>query len=161
MGWSSANAIFNPVARSLIDAGAPDETKRKVLGDLIGGLQDGDWDTEDESLEDFLDDPAIVQAFADHDVHLSDRRCCRRELGIGPREALLRMRHEDIEEDDMARAVDAYAHHLAEQVRECGNTAMEKADKDGGRTTPSDPKYDTASAWYAAADLIDPEAQRG
>jgi hypothetical protein len=77
MGWSSANQIFNPVARSLQEAGVPDQTKRKVLGDLIGGLQDGDWDTEDESLEDFLDDPAIVAAFHDHNVHTQDERCCR------------------------------------------------------------------------------------
>ncbi|HET6691724.1 MAG TPA: hypothetical protein VFG74_12755 [Miltoncostaeaceae bacterium] len=78
MGWSSANSIFDPVARALIDAGADDTTKRRVLGDLIGGLQDGDWDTEDESLEEFLDDPAVVAAFADRNVHLADRRCCRK-----------------------------------------------------------------------------------
>jgi hypothetical protein len=78
MGWSSANQIFDPVARALIDAGADDTTKRKVLGDLISNLQNGDWDTEDESLEDFLADPAIVAAFADHGVHLSDGRCCQR-----------------------------------------------------------------------------------
>jgi hypothetical protein len=72
MGWSSANQIFNPVARALIDAGADNATKRKVLGDLIAGLQEGDWDTEDESLEDFKDDPAIVAAFADNDVYLDE-----------------------------------------------------------------------------------------
>ena len=72
MGWSSANSIFDPVAQALIDCGATPEVKRKVLGNLIGGLQDGDWDTEDESLELFADDPAIVQAFADHDVHLDE-----------------------------------------------------------------------------------------
>jgi hypothetical protein len=70
MGWNSAGEIFDPVAQSLIDLGATPEVKRKVLGDLIGALQDGDWDTEDESLEQFKDDPAIVAAFADHDVHL-------------------------------------------------------------------------------------------
>lgn len=160
MGWSSANEIFNPVAKSLQDTGADDAAKRKVLGDLIGRLQDGDWDTEDESLEDFLDDPAIVQAFADHNVHLSDRRCCRAEHAKDPVAFLLAMRHEDVEEDEMRRVIDGYAHHLAEQLRECGNTAMEVADADGGRTTPSDSKYDKAATWYAAADLIDPEVQR-
>jgi hypothetical protein len=70
MGWSSANQIFDPVAQALIDTGATPEVKRKVLGDLIGGLQDGDWDTEDESLERFRKDPAIVAAFADHDIAL-------------------------------------------------------------------------------------------
>ncbi|MFJ6073666.1 hypothetical protein ACIQFU_22965 [Streptomyces sp. NPDC093065] len=78
MGWNSANRIFNPVARALIETGADDATKRKVLGDLISELQDGDWDTEDESLEEFLDDPAIVAAFHDHNVHTQDRACCQR-----------------------------------------------------------------------------------
>jgi hypothetical protein len=73
MGWSSANSIFNPVAQALIDTGADDVTKRKVLGGLIAGLQEGDWDTEDESLEDFADDPAIVAAFADNDVYLDEQ----------------------------------------------------------------------------------------
>jgi hypothetical protein len=70
MGWSSANSIFDPVAQALIDAGATPEVKRKVLGDLINGLQEGDWDTEDESLERFRTDPAIVQAFADHGIEI-------------------------------------------------------------------------------------------
>lgn len=52
------------------------------------------------------------------------------------------------------------AHRLADQIRERGNNAMEMADADGGRTTPSDLKYDKATTWYAAADLIDPGAQR-
>lgn len=78
MGWNSANRIFNPVARALIETGADDATKRKVLGDLISELQDGDWDTEDESLEEFLDDPAIVAAFHDRNVHTQDRACCQR-----------------------------------------------------------------------------------
>jgi hypothetical protein len=88
MGWSSANRIFNPVARALQDANVPDETRRTVLGDLIGGLQNGDWDTEDESLEDFLDDPAIVAAFADHGVHLSDGRCCRHTHALHAQELI-------------------------------------------------------------------------
>lgn len=88
MGWSSANDIFNPVARSLQEAGVRDDTKRKVLGDLIGGLQDGDWDTEDESLEDFLDDPAIVGAFHDRNVHLSDGRCCQRTAVVEAQERI-------------------------------------------------------------------------
>ncbi|MFJ8146592.1 hypothetical protein ACIQ6R_16195 [Streptomyces sp. NPDC096048] len=80
MGWNSANRIFDPVARALINTGADDNTKRKVLGDLIGELQEGDWDTGDESLEDFLDDPAIVAAFHDRNVHTQDRSCCRRTV---------------------------------------------------------------------------------
>ena len=70
MGWASASRIFDPVAQGLIDAGASDEIKRNVLGDLIGALQGEDWDTEDESLEEFKDDPVIVAVFAEHGVKL-------------------------------------------------------------------------------------------
>lgn len=148
MGWNSANRIFDPVARALQRAGADDQTKRTVLGDLVKELQDGDWDTEDESLEDFLDDPAIVTAFADHNVHLSDRSCCRRELGVGPREVLLRMRSEDVEEADMAAAVDAFARQLAEQIR----AELVIPLPEHGEAVPR-----TAAE---AADLIDPAVQR-
>jgi hypothetical protein len=68
MGWASAGAIFNPIAQALINLGAPDEMKREILGKLIGVLQGEDWDTEEESLDRFADDPVIVQAFADHGV---------------------------------------------------------------------------------------------
>lgn len=146
MGWSSANDIFNPVARTLREASVSDQTRRKVLGDLIGQLQHNDWDTEDESLEDFLDDPAIVAAFADHNVHLSDRRCCRAEHAGDPAAHLLAMRHEDVDEGEMARAIDAYAHHLAERIR----------------ATRDDTKgaVQATKVMDFAADLIDPKAQR-
>ncbi|MFF7329710.1 hypothetical protein [Streptomyces sp. NPDC008150] len=118
MGWNSANRIFDPVARALIDTGADTTTTtRKVLSDLIGELQDGDWDTGDESLEDFLDHSAVVSAFADRNVHLGDRSCCRRELDADLRQCLIRMRHDDIDETEMAAAIDAYAQQLAEQAR--------------------------------------------
>jgi hypothetical protein len=68
MGWASAGAIFDPVARAMVELGAPDEMKIRVLGDLIGALQDGDWDTECVSLDEFQGDPAIVEAFRQHDV---------------------------------------------------------------------------------------------
>lgn len=72
MGWASASRIFDPVAQGLIDAGASGEIKRRVLGDLIGTLQGEDWDTEDESLEEFRDDPVIVALFAEHGVKLPE-----------------------------------------------------------------------------------------
>ncbi len=146
MGWNSANQIFNPVAHSLREAGVSDQTKRKVLGDLISGLQDGDWDTEDESLEDFLDDPAIVLAFADRNVHLSDKRCCRAEHANDPAAHLLALRHEDVDEDEMARAIDAYAHYLAERIR------CTRDDTKGA--------VQATKVMDFAADLIDPEVQR-
>lgn len=70
MGWNSANEIFDPVAKALIDANVGDKVLRDVLGSLIEKLQDGDWDTEDESLEAFASEPAVVAAFADNGVHL-------------------------------------------------------------------------------------------
>lgn len=117
MGWSSANSIFDPVAKALQDAGVDDTTKRNVLGQMIGNLQDGDWDTEDESLEAFLDDPAIVSAFADHGVHLSDRSCCPRELDVTPFDALVLMRRPDVSEVAMGNAIDDYATYLARGLR--------------------------------------------
>jgi hypothetical protein len=68
MGWASAGAIFDPVAQALVDLDADEHTKRKVLGPLIDALQDGDWDTEDESLEQFRDDPVIVSLFYQRNV---------------------------------------------------------------------------------------------
>lgn len=63
MGWASAGDIFDPVAQALIELDADERTKRSVLGPLIDALQEGDWDTEDESLEQFRADPVIVSIF--------------------------------------------------------------------------------------------------
>lgn len=68
MGWGSAYTIFNNVADGLIKANASDEVKEKVLGELIVELQSEDWDTELDSLQSYLDDPAIVRAFANNDI---------------------------------------------------------------------------------------------
>lgn len=70
MGWASAGAIFDRVADALIAADASGDIKRTCLEPLIGELQDGDWDTEHESLERYRDDPVIVEIFADHGVTL-------------------------------------------------------------------------------------------
>lgn len=73
MGWGSAgHKIFDPVARALIEAGAPDELKEKTLTNLIPVLQHEDWDTELDSLQNFLDDPAIVAAFTNNGIHWED-----------------------------------------------------------------------------------------
>ncbi|MGW0575151.1 hypothetical protein ACWD25_04095 [Streptomyces sp. NPDC002920] len=69
MGWGSAGyKIFNPVATALQEAGAADELKTRVLTHLIDVLQHEDWDTEHDSLQQYLDDPAIVKAFANHGI---------------------------------------------------------------------------------------------
>jgi hypothetical protein len=90
VGWASAGQIFDPVARSLIELGAPDDMKRRVLGDLIGALQDGDWDTEDESLDEFKDDQAIVAAFKDHAVYIR----CQQTDSADERECMLPVGHQ-------------------------------------------------------------------
>jgi hypothetical protein len=69
MGWGSAYEIFNDVADGLIEANASDEVKERVCTKLIGNLQSEDWDTELDSLQSYLGDPAIVRAFAAHDIH--------------------------------------------------------------------------------------------
>jgi hypothetical protein len=68
MGRASAGEIFDPIAQVLIDLNAPDHMKLKILTELIARLQAGDWDTEDESLRQFRDDPIVVAAFAANDV---------------------------------------------------------------------------------------------
>lgn len=69
MGWASAGAIFDPIAQALIDHGANDELKLLVCDKLIEVLQEGDWDTEGESLDQFADDQVIVEAFRRHGVY--------------------------------------------------------------------------------------------
>lgn len=80
MGWASGGEIFDSVADDLIRADAPDALKLLVLSGLIDRLQNKDWDTEDESLERYLNDPIIVQAFEEHGIKWS-RPCphCGRE----------------------------------------------------------------------------------
>ena len=69
MGWGSAGSKFiDPVCRALIEAGASDELKERTLTPMIANLQQEDWDTELDSLQDFLDDPAIVKAFANNGI---------------------------------------------------------------------------------------------
>lgn len=90
MGWGSAgHSIFDPMARSLTEAGASDEVKRTTLGALIDRLRGEDWDTCDESLEQFRDDPVIVTLFRERGITTTcrnddgpdDTDACERKLG--------------------------------------------------------------------------------
>jgi hypothetical protein len=67
MGWSSAGGIFDPICTAMVegvDAKKVDEAwATATLTKLIAHLQDGDWDTEDESLEQFVGHPFVVAAF--------------------------------------------------------------------------------------------------
>ncbi|MER5715752.1 hypothetical protein [Streptomyces sp. NPDC002132] len=68
MGWGSAYSLFNTVADALIEAKANDDTKERALTKVIARLQEDDWDTELDSLQSYLDDPAIVRAFANNGI---------------------------------------------------------------------------------------------
>lgn len=68
MGWASAGYIFDPVCEALQQAFLVPETRKKILVVLIKQLQDGDWDTEYESLEQFADDPVVVAAFRECEI---------------------------------------------------------------------------------------------
>lgn len=68
MGWGSAYSLFNTVADALIEAEASDEIKERALTKVIARLQEDDWDTELDSLQSYLGDPAIVRAFAACDI---------------------------------------------------------------------------------------------
>jgi hypothetical protein len=68
MGWASGGEIFDRVADGLIAAKASEAVKRRVLTDLIILLQNGDWDTEDESLDRFRNDPVIVEIFRERGI---------------------------------------------------------------------------------------------
>jgi hypothetical protein len=63
MGWASAGSIFDPVADAMIRTGVAGEQMTEVLSVLIKALHDGDWDTDGESLGQYEDHPAIVEAF--------------------------------------------------------------------------------------------------
>lgn len=63
MGWAGAGDIFDPVCEELQKSHLWPETRKQILVILIKTLQDGEWDTEDESLERFQDDDVVVAAF--------------------------------------------------------------------------------------------------
>lgn len=72
MGWSSAGRIFDPMARALVQGSYTDEQVRELLRLLAGLLMDGDWDTEDESIQEFADHPGVCLAIrqARGNIHL-------------------------------------------------------------------------------------------
>ncbi|MBQ0827675.1 hypothetical protein [Streptomyces tagetis] len=72
MGWGSAYSIFNTVADALIEAEASEEVKENALTKVIRSLQENDWDTELDSLQSYLNDPAIVRAFANNGITWKD-----------------------------------------------------------------------------------------
>ncbi len=69
MGWASAGGIFGAMASSLIRAGASEELLASACRDMIDRLRQDDWDTLDESLEQFEDNPVIVRVFGEFGVY--------------------------------------------------------------------------------------------
>lgn len=64
MGWASGGDIFNRVTHTLLKQDfVPDEAVTAVCADLIDALRDGDWDALGESVEEFRDVPAVMEAF--------------------------------------------------------------------------------------------------
>ena len=63
MGWASANHIFDRTAEALIATEAAEHIVRDTLAALIAELREGDWDTLDESIERFGNEPAVLVAF--------------------------------------------------------------------------------------------------
>ena len=73
MGWSSANQIFDPVASAVLMASIDDSFDSiRILEVLIKALQEGDWDTEDESLYFFRGQPEVVEAFKRCGIPMED-----------------------------------------------------------------------------------------
>lgn len=81
MGWASASTHFYPVASALYEAEADDNTRFLVCKALISTLQDGDWDTADEVLGEYVSDEAIVRAFRECGVYVH----CNKEHEDGER----------------------------------------------------------------------------
>jgi len=60
MGWASGVEIFDVVAGALLDD-KKEINKKKVLKSLINVLEDGDWDTQNDS--DYYDHPLVQEIF--------------------------------------------------------------------------------------------------
>lgn len=63
MGWCSATDIFDPVAAFVLSTDRPDAEKRAVLEILIGALEEGDWDCQQDSA--YYDNPIVQQIMRD------------------------------------------------------------------------------------------------
>lgn len=62
MGWSSGGEVFDPVARLLVQRCTDDDLTEQVCYLLASTLADRDWDTLDESVEEFAGFPEVQHA---------------------------------------------------------------------------------------------------
>ena len=58
MGWCSGTEVFDPIAKALLGSieGKPIDVER-VLKTVIGALEDGDWDCQEDSA--YWDHPLV------------------------------------------------------------------------------------------------------
>lgn len=72
MGWGSANDIVEPqieiMKTAVENEEMPEQLAITLLSDLIEQCQAGDWDTEDETLEQYDHIPWVVKAFERHGI---------------------------------------------------------------------------------------------
>lgn len=69
MGWGSAGGLFNDIVHAMIDGGVHGDNLTDICEKIIRQFQEGDWDTEEESLEAFDRHPDVVEAFRRCGIH--------------------------------------------------------------------------------------------
>lgn len=62
MGWASASGIMNEVIDAVLPEVDDNEARKRIYKPIIKVLEDGDWDTQDESLG---IDPAFDELMAE------------------------------------------------------------------------------------------------
>lgn len=62
MGWASGGQIFDLVTHALIESNATDKLLSDVCYRLGRALCEQDWDTVGESIDEFRDNPVVVEA---------------------------------------------------------------------------------------------------
>jgi len=60
MGWCSGTQVFDRVCRDVLNSRMSDEHKLTVTKALIDGLEDHDWDCQDDS--DYRNNPIVIMA---------------------------------------------------------------------------------------------------
>lgn len=66
MGWAGGSSIFEPVADAVVSSSGMDgETRRRILVALIQALRYSDWDTVDDVIGGYTDNPDVMAAFAE------------------------------------------------------------------------------------------------
>ena len=51
MGWASASGIMNGIIDVVLSEVVDKEARKRIYKPIIRILEDGDWDTQDESLD--------------------------------------------------------------------------------------------------------------